>query len=331
LPAATWQKYRIAPQPFDVVHVHNLFPNLSPSVLRTGAPTLMTLHNFRLACLPATFLREGAICEDCLGRVPWPGVVHGCYRGSRAQSAIIATSLSVHRAIGTFDRVTLFIAVSQFVKKKLVEAGFDGDRIRVRPNFSWPTDRRNGPGTYFLTLGRLSPEKGLETIVRMWGSRFSLVVVGDGPERARLESVAAPGVRFRGQVEPDDVPSLLRGARGLLMPSTCYEGSPRSLVEAFASGVPVVVSRIGGLPEHVEHDVSGLLVEPGDAAGWADAVGQLEDDSISERLGAGAYAAWEGRFCPDVGLRSLVALYEEAIGMAGRVGGGSDGAPGVTG
>lgn len=300
----------------DVVHVHNVFPNLSPTVLRAGVPTLMTLHNFRLACLSATFRRDGRICEDCLGRLPWRGVVHGCYRGSRSQSAVLAASLGLHRAAGTFGRVTLFAAVSRFVKDKLVEGGLDPERIRVRRNFSWPAERRTGPGEYFLALGRLSAEKGLDSIVPTWSSRTRLVVVGDGPERGRLESLAAPGVEFRGAVGSEEVLGLLRGARALLMPSIWYEGSPRVIVEAFAAGVPVIASRIGALPEHVEHDVSGLLVTPGDADAWAEAAAQLEDDGVSGRLGEGAYATWQEQFSPAVGLRSLEALYAEALARA---------------
>jgi glycosyltransferase involved in cell wall biosynthesis len=279
-------------------------------------PTVLSLHNFRLACLSATFLRDGRICEDCLGRAPWRGVLHGCYRGSRPQSAVLATSLGVHRAVGTFGRVTLFAAVSEFVKAKHVEHGLDPERIRVRRNFSWPAERRSGPGDYFLTLGRLSVEKGLDSIVSGWASRARLVVVGDGPERGRLETLAAPGVEFRGAVTSEEVPALVRDARALLVPSTCYEGSPRVIVEAFAAGVPVIASRIGGLPEHVEDGVSGLLVEPGNADAWANAVEQLEDDDASVHLGDGAYAAWRNRFSPEVGLRSLEALYAEAIARA---------------
>lgn len=300
----------------DVVHVHNMFPNLSPSALRTGRPTVLTLHNFRLACLSATFLRDGRVCEECLGRLPWRGVVHGCYRRSRPQSAVIATSLGLHRAAGTFDRVSLYVAVSEFVRNKLVEGGLDPKRIRVRLNFSWPTERRAGPGDYFLALGRLSVEKGLESIVPGWASRKRLVVVGDGPERRRLESLAGPGVELRGAVAAGNVPSLLRGARAVLVPSIGYETAGRVGIEAFAAGVPVIASRIGGLPEHVDHGVSGLLVEPGNATAWVDAVAQLEDDDTSVRLGDGAYTAWQERFSPDIGLRSLETLYREAIALA---------------
>jgi glycosyltransferase involved in cell wall biosynthesis len=308
---ATRRVARFAP---DVVHVHSLYPRLSPAALRAAedTPVVMTLHNFRLQCLPATFLRERRICEDCLGRVPWRGVVHGCYRGSRAASAVLATSLAVHRAAGSFDRVTRFLAVSAFVRAKHVEAGIAPERILVKPNFAQPLPRRQGPGVAFLTLGRLSPEKGLAELLAAWPA-LALDVVGDGPERERLRALAPPTVTFAGQVAPDRAAGALARARALLYPSRCYEAQPRAILEAFAAGVPVIASRIGGLPELVEHGVNGLLVDVDDAKGWREAVERLMDDAESERLGEGAYRTWQERFTPEIGLRNLLDAYRVAI------------------
>lgn len=301
----------------DVVHFHNLFPNISPAALRAasdmGVPTVMTLHNFRLSCLAATLLRDGATCEDCLGRPPWRGVVHGCYRSSRAASAVLAGSLTLHRAIGSFDRVTLFAAVSCFVRDKLVEGGLDAQRVRVRRNFSWPMPRRSGPGSSFLVVGRLSAEKGIDTLLRAWNGQGRLVVAGDGPERERLTALAPTGVEFLGAVEPAAVPALLADARALLFPSRCYEGSPRAIVEAMAAGVPVIASDLGGLPEHVEDGHNGLLVAPDDIDGWAAAIERLGDDDVSLELGTGAYERWQQEFSPEIALESLLAIYREAI------------------
>src|SRR6266542_5678779 len=149
----------------DVVHCHNLLPSFSPAVIRVahseGSAVVMTLHNYRLMCLPSTFLRDGHVCEDCLGHVPWRGVIYRCYRDSALGSAALATSLSLHRMLHTFDRITLYLAVSKFVRDKYIEAGFPSDRVRVKSNFAWRAARREGPGDYFLFLGRLSPEKGV--------------------------------------------------------------------------------------------------------------------------------------------------------------------------
>jgi glycosyltransferase involved in cell wall biosynthesis len=300
----------------EVVHFHALYPRLSPAPIAAadelGIPVVATLHNFRLLCLPATLLRDGRVCEDCVGRLPWPGVVHACYRHSRPASAAVATSLALHRAKGTFGRITLYLAVSEFVKRKHVEAGFDPDRIVVKPNFAAAQTRRQGPGSAFLVLGRLSTEKGIDTLLRSWYGH-PLHVVGDGPERESLSRLAPASASFYEPVPPAAVPELLARARALLVPSRCYEGQPRVVLEAFAAGVPVVASRIGGLPELVEHAVNGLLVDVDDEQGWRDAVEQLIDDGESKRLGEGAYRTWQERFTPELALRKLEDAYSTAI------------------
>jgi glycosyltransferase involved in cell wall biosynthesis len=302
----------------DVVHVHNLFPLLSPAVLRADlAPIVVTLHNYRLLCLPAVFLRDGRACEECLGKLPWRGVVHRCYRGSAVGSAALATSLGLHRAAGSFRRVGMFLAVSEFVREKHLEAGFDPDRIRVKPNFTGPMPRRQGPGRDFLFVGRLSEEKGLDRLMAVWRDMTArLVVVGDGPERERLEAMAPAGVEFRGAVPSDQVPGFLSQARALVLPSICYEGAPRTVVEAYAAGVPVVANRHGALPSVVADGETGLLVQPGDAAGWRGALEALLVDETSERLGAAAYSAWRTGYSPEQGLADLEAAYETVTASA---------------
>jgi glycosyltransferase involved in cell wall biosynthesis len=323
--SAVWSRHAVAElrrlarelEP-DVVHVHNLFPLLSPAVLRAGvAPTVVTLHNYRLLCLPAVFLRDGRPCEDCLGRLPWRGVVHRCYRGSAAGSAALATSLGLHRAAGSFRRVGMFLAVSAFVREKHLEAGFDPDRIRVKPNFTAPLPRRRGPGEHFLFLGRLSEEKGLDRLVRLWRDvPARLVVVGDGPERERLEALAPDTVEFRGSVPGDRVGGFLADARALVLPSICYEGAPRTVVEAYAAGVPVVANRQGALPSVVIDGDTGLLVDPGDAGAWRTALEALLVDETSERLGAGAFSAWRTGYSPEQGLADLESAYATVTASA---------------
>jgi glycosyltransferase involved in cell wall biosynthesis len=314
----------------DVVHCHNLFPALSPAVLRAvgATPLVVTLHNYRLLCLPSTFVREGRVCESCLGHAPWRGVVHGCYRGSMPASAAIATSLTLHRAADTFSRPDLYLAVSDFVRRKHIAAGFDADRIQVKPNFTWAAPVREGPGDYFLFLGRLTSEKGPQTAIdaisRLGGSR--LVVVGDGPDHEALRAFAHPAVEFRGPVDGAEVPEILRRARALLVPSTWYEGAPRSILEAFAAGVPVIASRIGGLPELVEDGVTGFLVAPNQPTDWAEAMARFCDDTEAIQMGLAAHRTWKERFGPDEGLRNLEEAYraarsaqEAAVGRANSV------------
>jgi glycosyltransferase involved in cell wall biosynthesis len=298
----------------EVVHCHNLFPSVSPAVLRAaedeGATVVVTLHNYRLLCLPATLVRDGRTCEDCVGRAPWPGVLHACYRGSRPASLPIAFSLGLHRALGTFERVHGYLAVSRFVGEKHVQAGFPAARIRVKPNFVWPTERREGPGDRFVFLGRLAPEKGVDTLLAAWeGVQADLLIVGDGPQASQLRRTAPPEVTFQGAVAPDEVPRLLRGARALVLPSIGYEAQPRSVLEAYAAGVPVVASRIGAVEEIVRDGETGVLVPPGNPGSWAGAVERLMSDQEAIRLGQGAWARWREYHSPDRAIEDLMEAY----------------------
>jgi glycosyltransferase involved in cell wall biosynthesis len=302
----------------EIVHFHNLFPLLSPAAIRAaaanGAGVIMTLHNYRLMCLPASLLRAGRPCEDCVGRLPWRGVAHRCYRGSSLASAALATSLTTHRGLNTFEQVDLFLAVSEFVRAKHIEAGFSADRLRVAPQFAWPTTPREGPGEYFLYLGRLAENKGPATLMDAWSERsVRLLVVGDGPEMANLRSVAPPSVEFRGLVPADAVPELLRGARALLVPSLVYDAAPRAVAEAYAAGVPVLASRIGGLPEVVRDGESGMLITAGAQDEWAAAIERLSDDGESVRLGAGALRLWSERHRPEHSLARLENAYQAVL------------------
>ena len=194
----------------DVVHVHNLFPALSPAVLRTidsTAAVVMTLHNYRFMCLPGTLLRNGVVCEDCVGATsPWRGVGRGCYRGSVSASAALWSAFALHTAAGTFGRVDRYLAVSRFLRDKYVDAGFQPSSILVKPNFTWPVKRRSGQGAYFLYIGRLSTEKGVDVLLDAWRAddapRARLVIVGDGPARSELQLRSAEGVEFWGAHPP---------------------------------------------------------------------------------------------------------------------------------
>jgi len=301
----------------DVVHVHSMFPALSPAVLLAlpdSTPVVMTLHNFRYSCLPATFFRDGRTCEDCLGKLPVRGVLHGCYRGSWAASAALATSLGLHRALESWERVRLFLAVSAFVRSKHVQAGLSPEKIRVKPNFAHAVARRQGPGEYLLALGRLTPEKGFDTVVaaaREDGQR--LLVVGDGPARKDLQTMAGPNTTFVGPVGRERVPELLRGARALVFPSRCYEGSPRAILEAFAAGVGAIASRIGGVAELLRDPAAGVLPPPDDNTAWISALSHFRDDSVATRAGEAAHELWRTHFSPATALRDLESAYEAVL------------------
>lgn len=306
----------------DVVHVHNTLPLISPSVYwacaAAGVPVVQTLHNFRLACPQAMFLREGKVCERCLGRMPLPALLHGCYRNSRAQTAVVVGMLAVHRTLRTFERkVTRYIALNEFCRGKFVQAGLPAERIAVKPNFADVDAPPPGPQTQrsgLLFVGRLAPEKGIDVLRQAWPgpTPLRLRVVGDGPDAPLLATLQ--GVQMLGPRTPAQVLSEMAGATALVLPSICYENFPRTLVEAFGSGLPVIASRIGALAELVEHGRTGLHFAPGDPADlsrvmrWAQAHPQH-----MAVMGANARARYESHYTPDINHRQLLAIYRSAI------------------
>jgi glycosyltransferase involved in cell wall biosynthesis len=302
----------------DVVHVHNTLPLISPSIYWACAqaqiPVVQTLHNFRLACPQAMFLREGRVCEQCLGRAPWPAVVHGCYRGSRAQTAVVAATVGVHRLLGTWrHKVARYIALNAFCRDKFIEAGLPAGRIAVRPNFVESPDRVSQPREGVLYVGRLSTEKGIAVLLEalQQDGQPGVRIVGDGPEAARLRG--RRGVRALGALPGEAVLREMGTARALVIPSIWYENHPRTLVEAYACGTPVIASRMGALATLVEEGRTGLLFEAGNAADLARVLRWAhEHPEAMAAMGARARQVYEAEYSAQRGYERLIGIYEEA-------------------
>ena len=303
----------------DVIHVHNTFPLISPSLYwaadKAGIPVVQTLHNFRLLCPQAMFLREGKICEDCLGHIPWRGAIRGCYRDSKIQSSVLAGMVTIHRVLGSWqNKVTRYIALNDFCRNKFIEGGLPAKRVVVKPNFvdfSAPeTVARSG----FLFVGRLSAEKGIDVLVAACKKvgNVHIRVAGTGPEENILMNV--DGLLPIGAVDGDSVRSEMNAAMALILPSIWYENFPRTLVEAFGCGLPVIASRIGALAELVEDGVTGLLFEPGNANDLADKIQWANDNP--ERMiemGVNARKLYETEFTAERNYEQLIAIYDTAI------------------
>jgi glycosyltransferase involved in cell wall biosynthesis len=296
-------------QPVDIAHFHNTFFLISPSAYHAcraaGVPVVQTLHNYRLACPAATFYRAGRPCEDCLGRVPWPGVLHACYRGSRAQTALVAVTVTAHRLLGTWrSAVELYVASTDFQRSKLVAAGLPEDRVVVKPHFVDPDPGASpGAGDYALYVGRLGAEKGVGTLLDAWAQLpdVPLKIAGDGPQadlvRRHLSKQPDANVEWLSRISRNTVWALLRQARFLVFPSDCYETFGIAIVEAFACGVPVIAARHGAMAELVADDGNGLLFAPGDAFDLARIVRQAwSDRATTARLGRAARAEYEARY-----------------------------------
>ena len=308
----------------DLIHAHNTFPLISPSLYaaaaRAGIPVVQTLHNFRLLCPQAMFLRDGRICEDCLGKLPWRGVVHRCYRGSVAQTAVVASMLGIHRAMGTYrDQVTRYIAQTEFSWRKFIEGGLPADRISIKPNFVDVPAGMEGERSGGLFVGRLSGEKGIQVLLGALDSvqGSAIDVVGVGPEEARLRGHY--GVRLHGWMESARVLERMRAAAFLVAPSIWYEGFPRVIVEAFACALPVIASRLGSIAEIIRDGETGLLFEPGDAVDLARKMAWAEANPAAMReLGMKARRDYEEKYTPARNYQQLIAIYAQAISEHSR-------------
>jgi glycosyltransferase involved in cell wall biosynthesis len=306
----------------DIVHCHNTFPLVSPSVYWAaadrGIPVVQSLHNFRLACPQAFLLRNGKPCEDCLGTLPWRGVVRRCYHGSAAQSAVLVAMIGAHRTIGTYRHsVTRYIALNEFCKSKFVESGLPAERIVVKPNFvDLPPVPADAPRIGALFVGRLSREKGLHAMAGAFAAlrpgNATLHVIGDGPDAGVLSAIH--GVHMYGQLSSAQTYDAMARAAYLLVPSIWYENFPRVLVEAFACGLPVITSRLGAMAELVEDGFTGLLAEPGDAVSLAERISWANAHPSSMReMGQAARRRYEQKYTGEANFARLTAIYREAI------------------
>jgi glycosyltransferase involved in cell wall biosynthesis len=311
----------------DIVHVHNTFPLISPSIFwacrSERVPVVHTLHNYQLLCPGANFFRAGKPCEDCGTGNFWQGVLHGCYRHSRVETAPVALMLTVHHTGKTWTRmVDRYIALTEFSRSRFVKAGFPQDRIVIKANFVDPDPgKRTGDGHYALFIGRISLEKGAETLLKAWRQlpqSYDLRIVGDGPARAQLESQAAAegysNIRFMGRMPHDQVIEAIKDARFVIFPSELYETFGLGIIEAFACGVPVLASQLGSMQEIVEDGHSGLLFRPGDADDLARVVARAwEQPEYMRRLGEQARNEYETKYTAAANYRRLMEIYQQVI------------------
>jgi len=311
----------------DVAHFTNTFPLISPSAYYAcrdaGVPVVQSIHNYRLICPAATLWRDGAICEECIDHSLLRSVRHACYRQSRLASAVLAATLAVHRNWGTYaNLIDRYIALTRFARDKLIAGGLPADRICVKPNFVDPDPgRRAGSGAYALFAGRLTAEKGVHTLLDAWrqlGRDIPLRIAGDGPLRdalaRRIERESIVGATLLGWLSPDAMSRELRGARLLIFPSEWYEGMPLAILEAFACGVPIIASRLGGMQEMIDDGRSGLLVRPADPRQLTERVRwAFEHEGELAALGEAARAEYEAHYTRAANCEQLIGIYRQAI------------------
>jgi glycosyltransferase involved in cell wall biosynthesis len=320
----------------DLVHAHNTFPLISPSIYdacrEAGVPVIHTLHNFRMVCPKATLFRNSAPCEDCVGRrVAWPGIVHACYQDSRPRTAVVTAMLAVQRSRDALEHASGFIAPSQFARELLVRGGLPSGRLFVKPNMVHPDPggRRDDSGR-FVFAGRLSVDKGVDTLLRAWRllpRTMYLDVVGDGPLRdsAREAAASLPNVTFAGELGRARVLDAMRRARAVIVPSGWYEVAPLTVLEAYANAAPVIASDLGSLREMVIDGETGLRFPPGDPSGLAERVRELASDAeLAHRLGARAREEYVARYSGAENYRHLRRIYGSVLEQAASARQGED-------
>ncbi|MDE3101422.1 MAG: glycosyltransferase family 4 protein [Chloroflexota bacterium] len=313
----------------DVAHFHNIFPRISPSAYAAcravGVAVVQTLHNYRLVCVDGKLLRDARTCELCLTASRYAGVRHSCYRGSFTQSALLTAAIALQEKRGTWRRdVDAYVALTRFGRSVFVRAGLPPDRIFVRGNaLRAPPPAPYGGPRSAIFVGRLSAEKGLWPLLEAWRDvpDVPLAVIGDGPLAPALRAAIARdgchNVHLLGELPHDEVLERIAGSGMLIFPSIWYEGLGYSLLEALASGRPVIASDTGAQAEVVTHGVNGLLVPPGDGHAIAVAVRSLvADPDRAALIAQGARRVFEERYSLSTSYAKLIQIYSAADAIA---------------
>ncbi len=318
-------KYLIKKENIDVVHVHNTLSLISPSVYYAAfsckVPVIQTIHNFRLMCPAATFVREGRICEDCVEHGLGCAVRHNCYRGSKLQTLVSASVLKFHRILGTYRKL-FYICLTDFNKEKLLLLNRNGktvvreEQIFVKPNFVWrPEAEKTEKKEQYIYIGRLDKLKGIRVLLQAWKelSEKELLICGSGPEEEWIERYLKENhmeqVKLIGQLPHEKALKLLAKSKALVLPTLWYEGQPMVILESYAVGTPVLASNIGNTGNMLIPGVTGIRFIPGNPEDLKRAVSELEKteqwstESVYEKL-----------YTPEGSYEKLKQIYDYAEG-----------------
>jgi glycosyltransferase involved in cell wall biosynthesis len=315
----------------DLAHIHNIYYQLTPSILPVirsrGIPVVMTVHDYKLIC-PSNFLfSQGEICERCKKHRYYMAVVRKCLKSSYSASMLGAIELSVHNLLGLYRKnIDLFIAPSRFLRSKIIEWGMDGSRVVHLPyciNIADYHPNSDSHERYILYAGALSPEKGVDVLVRAMQrvDSVELRILGRGEDEARLKALAREldvrNVRFLGFMHGEELKEAVRNALCTIVPSICYDNSPLAVFESMALGKPVIASRIGGIPELVIDGRTGFLFEPGNFRELAEKIRYLigMPETIVD-MGREARARLEREYSPESHYRALMGIYRRVLSAA---------------
>lgn len=310
----------------DVVHCHNIYHQLSPSILgpisKAGVPCVMTLHDYKLACPSYQMLDHGQLCHLCVTGGTWHAAKQRCKAGSLVASSLLSLESGIHRAINAYSGVDAFISPSRFLAEIVQQSGVEAARVRVVSNFVEAKGRpqSDGTGRSFVYAGRLSAEKGVDTLIEalvQTPQDVHLDIAGDGPLRGSLERLAAgvapDRVTFHGRLAPAQLAAIVADSMASVVPSRWYENQPMTILESFAASVPVVATDLGGMPEMVRDEIEGLIVPCDDPPALARALTRLAGDPLwSRQMGVNALIRLGEHFGAEGHLKSIGEVYEYA-------------------
>lgn len=324
--AAIVEKEIASYQP-DIIHIHNLFFTASPSILykarQKKVPVVMTVQNYRLMCANALLLRDQQVCELCINKTfPMAGIRYKCYRSSYTESALVTGITGIHKMLSSWNnKVNTYIVPSEFLKNKLKSSSvkLPGSQIAVKPNFikDIPAERTQRED-FFLFVGRLSLEKGITTLLQCFAQAPSLklVIAGDGPHKDVVvaHTNTNPNITYLGQQPKEKVLELMRKCKALLFPSIWYEGLPLTIIEAFATGTPVITSNLGAMPEMIQDEYNGFYFNPGNADELRNKILRLADHAEKHtHLYTNARATYLERYNPEAHYTSIMRIYQAAM------------------
>jgi len=311
----------------DVVHFHNIFVVLTPSVFSAckdeGIPIVVSLHNFRLICPNGLFLRNNRLCEECAKKKSfWSSIFYGCYRKSRLATAVLADSLQYHWKRNTWiDMIDAYIMATDFGRQKYINFGIPKDKIMLKPNISYPNlfEQQKEEG-YALYVGRLSKEKGVEVLLKAWKQiqGYQLKIMGDGPLSSDLKSYAdkhnITNVEFLGFVTSEEYLKYMQGASFLIIPSVCYENFPCVVSEALACGIPILASDLGGMPEIIKDQKTGILFKPGNIDDLVEKINSvIHSKEYLCEMRLNVLKEYEKKYSPEENHKILMTVYDKVI------------------
>ncbi|MGF9852214.1 glycosyltransferase [Bacillus paramobilis] len=311
----------------DVVHVHNFFPLLSPSIYSAckslDIPIVQTLHNYRLICPSAMLMRENQICESCLESSLWNSVKYGCYRDSRVQTLPVAMMIKFNKIIGTWENaVDRYIALTNFSRQKFIQGGIPESKIIVKPNFLMQNSEqvnKNLEEEYILFVGRISEEKGIRNLLNAWKminnkKGIKLYIIGDGPDKKMLEEEKfSDDIYFLGKKNSKDVLLYMKNAKYLIVPSIWYEGFPMTIVEAYSVGTPVLCSKIGSLQEVVINGETGFHFKHDNIEGITAVIQEALNYGEYNNMRENVLEVFRTYYTEDVNFNYLISIYSEVI------------------